>query len=163
VCPGIYTLDVSDQNGCSANASAVVNAGPATGDATILTTGPFTTSDAPVQMQSVTADGTWLTADCASCLSVGGVFDPQSAGAGTFQICHTVGNGSCQDNDCIAITVTQGCTPQNTSSNTGVCPGDSALVFGNWETAAGKYSETYTDISGCDSTCTTSRIRMRTT
>lgn len=152
LCPGTYNLQVSDQNGCQADASVIINPGVAAGDATILTTGPFTTSDAPVQMQSVMAGGTWLTMDCASCLTASGIFDPQVAGAGTFQICHTSGSGACMDNDCVNIVVTEGCSPQTTEEIVTFCAEDSVLVFGNWENEPDTYSQTFTDINGCDST-----------
>jgi|JI10StandDraft_1071094.scaffolds.fasta_scaffold03550_6 hypothetical protein len=32
-----------------------------------------------------------------------------------------------------------------------ICPGDSAFIHGNWQTAEGDYAETFTNISGCDS------------
>jgi len=154
LCPGTYTVGVVDQNGCTASASATINGGTLIGDATIAAAGPYTSSDATVQLQSATVGGTWLTADCASCLTASGVFNPQSAGIGTFQICYTVGNGACQANDCIDITVTQGCTPQSTQETFTFCAEDSVFIFGNWENTPGNYAQTFTDLSGCDSTHT---------
>gem|GEM_PF-703021 len=152
LCPGTYTVGVMDQNGCTGTGSTTITAGTANADATITTTGPFTTLSTPVQMQSVTAGGTWLTADCGTCLTASGLFNPQAAGAGTFQICHTVGAGQCADNDCVSIIVTEGCTPQETQEIVHFCAEDSVFVYGNWENMADTYSQTFTDINGCDST-----------
>lgn len=154
LCPGNYTVGIIDQNGCTATTSTTILAGTLVGDATIAAAGPYTSSDPTVQLQSATAGGTWLTADCATCLSTNGVFNPQTAGVGTFQICYTVGSGICQANDCIDITVTQGCTPQTTQETVTFCAEDSVFVFGNWEHTAGNYAQTFIDLSGCDSTHT---------
>ena len=151
LCPGNYTIAVVDDNGCSGTGNITITAGSATTDATILTTGPFSTSDPAIQLQSVTNGGTWLTADCGSCLTTSGMFNPAAAGAGTYQICHNTGSGQCADNDCISITVTQGCTPQTTQETVSFCAEDSVLVFGQWENQAGNYSQTTVDIHGCDS------------
>lgn len=152
LCPGTYTVGVIDQNGCTATGSATIAAGAAVGDATIQAAGPFTTTDPAVQLQAATAGGTWLTADCAGCLSANGLFDPAVSGEGTFQVCYTVGSGNCAANDCIDITVTQGCTPQETEEIITFCAEDSVLVFGNWENTPDTYSQTFTDVNGCDST-----------
>ena len=154
LCPGTYTVGIVDQNGCTATTSTTILAGTLIGDATIAAAGPYTSSDPTVQLQGATAGGTWLTADCATCLTANGVFNPQTAGVGTFQICYTVGSGICQANDCIDITVTEGCTPQTTQEIVTFCTEDSVLVFGNWENTPGQYAQTFTDIAGCDSTHT---------
>lgn len=36
-----------------------------------------------------------------------------------------------------------------------ICPGDSLLIHGNWQTAPGDYAETFTNIGGCDSSLIT--------
>lgn len=169
LCPGTYSVSVTDQNGCAATGSATIGVGSSGGDATIQAAGPFTTSDAPVQLQSSANGGTWVTADCTGCLSATGVFNPQASGAGSFQICHTIGSGNCMSNACITIVVTDGCTPQTTTQNLPVCAGDSVLIFGNWEHIPAVYSQTFTDIHGCDSirivvltnkTCTTDTFSL---
>ncbi|WP_343636712.1 gliding motility-associated C-terminal domain-containing protein [Fluviicola sp.] len=151
-CPGTYSVTVTDQNGCTGNASGTVGAGPAAPDATIITTGPFATTDAPVQFTATTPGGTW-TANCGTCISASGVFNPASAGAGTYQICYTVGNGGCSDQDCKSIVVT-GCTPQTTSESHSICPGDSYTFNGQTFTNAGSYPFVFTGQNGCDSTHT---------
>ncbi|MCC6460361.1 MAG: hypothetical protein IT260_07805, partial [Saprospiraceae bacterium] len=41
-----------------------------------------------------------------------------------------------------------------TTENRSVCAGDSSLIFGQWETAAGVYAQTVSALNGCDSTHT---------
>lgn len=151
-CPGIYSVTVTDQNGCTGTASGTVAAGMANPDATIQTTGPFSTSDAPIQFTAVSPGGTW-TADCGTCISASGVFSPQSAGAGTYQICYAVGGGACADQDCQTIVVT-GCTVQTTNESQSICPGQTFTFNGQTFSDAGSYPFTFTGQNGCDSTHT---------
>lgn len=152
LCPGTYSLTVTDQNGCTGNASGTVQAGAPVQDATITTTGPFSTTDAPVQFSANSQGGTW-TADCGTCISNSGMFNPASAGAGTYQVCYTVGSGACADQDCQTIVVT-GCSAQTTSETHSMCSGDSYLYNGQTLTAAGTYPVVFTGQNGCDSTHT---------
>ena len=94
VCPNNYSVTVTDQNGCTATGNATVNAGTTIQDATISTTGPFTTNDAPVQFNAASGGGTW-SADCGTCITSAGVFSPQNVTAGTYEICYTIGSGAC--------------------------------------------------------------------
>lgn len=153
LCPNNYNVTVTDNNGCSVSGNATVNEGTAIQDATITTTGPFTTNDAPVQFSAATSGGTW-TADCGTCISSGGVFNPQSVIAGTYEICYSLGSGLCASNDCQSIVVAQGCTSQSTSEDLSVCPGTVVSYNGHQYTQSGSYPLTFTDISGCDSTHT---------
>ena len=150
-CDGNYSVLVTDQNGCTATVNTIILAGPATQDASILTTGPFTTTDPTVQFQGATNGGTW-TADCGVCITPSGVFNPQTAGAGTYQICYAVGAGICAATECVSITVTEGCTPQITGEDVSICPGTSITIGGQTYTQAGEYPTTFTDVNGCDST-----------
>lgn len=153
LCPGNYSVQVTGFNGCTATNSVVISQGAAVSDATIQNAGPYTISDAPQQLSPTNSGGIW-SADCGACISSSGVFNPQTAGVGTWQICYQLGSGSCSDTKCISIVVSQGCPPQLTSENQNICPGDSLLVFGNWEFTAGNYSQSFLDVSGCDSTHT---------
>ena len=153
LCPGNYSLTITDNSGCTISVSETINAGAVTGDATITTSGPFTTTDAAIQFIGAQAGGVW-TADCGSCISQSGMFDPQIAGVGTFEICYSVGSGVCADQDCVEIIVNDGCTPQTTSENHITCPNGSISISGQVYTAPGTYSDTYIDILGCDSTHT---------
>lgn len=152
LCAGNYTVTVTDQNGCTGTASGTVSAGTTPQDATIQTTGPFSTSDAPVQFVAASTGGTW-TADCGTCISTSGVFNPQTAGAGTYQICYSIGTGACASQDCQTIVVT-GCTPQTTSESHSICPGASYTFNGQTYNAAGSYPFHFTGQNGCDSTHT---------
>ena len=152
LCPGNYSLTVTDNSGCTTTANETISAGAITGDATIITSGPFTTMDAAEQFTSVQTGGAW-TSDCGSCISSTGLFNPQIAGTGTFEICYTVGSGNCADEDCVQIIVT-GCTPQTTSESFVTCPNGSIIVNGQTYTSPGTFSESFIDQQGCDSTHT---------
>lgn len=153
LCPNNYSVTVTDFNGCSISGNATVNAGTAIQDATITTTGPFTTSDSPVQFNSVTSGGTW-SADCGTCITSSGIFSPQNVIAGSYQICYALGSGACASNDCQTIIVTQGCIAQSTSEDLSVCPGTIVSYNGQQYTQSGTYPIVFTDINGCDSTHT---------
>lgn len=153
LCAGTYSIIVTDQNGCSGTGTTTILAGPAPQDPTIQSAGPFTNSDSPIQLTSNSAGGTW-TSDCGSCLSATGVFSPQISGVGTFQICYSVGTGACLTTDCMFISVTQGCTTDQTDESATICPEGSVAIFGNQESTAGDYSMLFTNQGGCDSTHT---------
>jgi len=150
-CDGNYSLLVTDQNGCTANVNTVILAGPTVQDASIITTGPFTTSQTAVQFQAVNNGGTW-SSNCGACINSVGVFNPQLAGAGSFQICYTIGSGACLDSECATIVVTQGCQPQTTGQDVSICPGTSITIGGQTYSQPGEYPTTFTDVNGCDST-----------
>lgn len=152
ICPGTYSVTVTDQNGCSGTASGTVSAGTPIQDATIQTTGPFSTTDSPVQFVANSPGGTW-SSNCGTCISASGLFNPQTAGAGTYQICYSVGAGACASQDCQTINVT-GCTPQKTNESHTICPGDTYTFNGQNFTAAGTYPFVFTGQNGCDSTHT---------
>lgn len=152
LCPGNYTVTVTDNAGCSASNSTSISAGTAIQDATIQTTGPFATTDAPIQFVAASNGGTW-TSDCGTCISTSGVFNPATAGAGTYQICYSIGAGACASQDCQTIIVT-GCTPQTTNESQTICPGDTYTLNGQTFSDAGAYSFVFTGQNGCDSTHT---------
>ena len=151
LCPGNYTIVVTASNGCSATDVVSILSGSSAGSATINPAGPFTTIDTPQQINPLNTGGVW-SSDCGTCLSATGMFNPQIAGVGSWQICYEIGSGQCADSDCISIIVTTGCLPQTTNETVTICPEDSVLVFGSWEYLAGQYAESNIDINGCDST-----------
>ena len=153
LCPNNYSVTVTDQSGCSISGNATVNAGTTIQDATVITTGPFTTNDSPVQFTAASSGGTW-SADCGTCITSGGQFSPQNVTAGTYEICYTIGTGPCASNDCQMVTVTDNCTPQATSEDMSVCPGTIVNYNGQQYSTAGTYPVLFTDINGCDSTHT---------
>lgn len=154
LCPGTYNVVVTGSSSCPGNGTGLtvtVGTGLATGDASITPVASMTINDSPIQLVGATSGGSW-TSDCGSCLSVSGSFDPAASGVGTFQACYHVGTGICTVNDCISITVIQGCTPQTTSESKTICDGDSVLIFSSWIKFEGDYSQTFTGFNGCDST-----------
>jgi gliding motility-associated-like protein len=151
VCPGTYSLEVTTSTGCSVTQSATVVAGQVNADASIQNAGPFTVTDGPQQIIATNPGGTW-TSTCGTCLSASGAFNPQVAGEGTWQICYQLGSGTCADQECINVIVTSGCTPQIVTENLSICPGDSVVIFGNYESTSGTYSQVFIDVNGCDST-----------
>ena len=151
VCPGSYTVTVTGANGCSTIESFTITAGTAGSNAAISAAGPFTNLDAPQQIQALNGGGVW-SSTCGTCLSSNGVFNPQTAGTGSWQVCYQLGSGNCADTQCINIVVTNGCTPQTTTESLTICPGDSAFINGIWENTPGQYSAAFQDVNNCDST-----------
>ena len=151
VCPGAYTVTVTGANGCSVIETFTVTAGTQGSNASISAVGPFTNQDAAQQIQALNGGGVW-TSTCGTCLSATGIFNPQIAGTGSWQVCYALGTGNCADTQCITIIVTNGCTPQTTTESLTICPGDSAFINGNWENTPGQYSAAYLDMNQCDST-----------
>ena len=150
-CPGTYTVTVTGANGCSVIESFTISAGSLTANATISSAGPFTNLDPIYQIQALNSGGVW-SSNCGMCLSSFGLFNPQIAGVGSWEICYSLGSGNCADSQCISILVTNDCIPQIISENAIICPGDSLLVNGSWENSQGQYSATFQDINQCDST-----------
>jgi gliding motility-associated-like protein len=150
-CPGTYTVTVTGANGCSVIESFTISAGSQTANATISSAGPFTNLDPIYQIQALNSGGVW-SSNCGMCLSSFGIFNPQIAGVGSWEICYSLGSGNCADSQCISILVTNECIPQIITENTLICPGDSLLVNGSWENSQGQYSATFQDINQCDST-----------
>ncbi|KJS04312.1 MAG: hypothetical protein VR77_12160 [Flavobacteriales bacterium BRH_c54] len=63
----------------------------------------------------------------------------------------TITGGATNGCDSI-LTTTLSINPINNNNSTvTICQGDSALIHGNYETTAGMYSQTFTNINGCDS------------
>jgi len=151
VCPGSYTVTVTGANGCSVIETFTITAGTTGSNASISAAGPFTNLDASQQIQALNGGGVW-SSTCGTCLSSNGIFNPQVAGIGTWQVCYSLGSGSCADTQCITIIVTNGCTPQTTTESLTICPGDSAFINGIWENTPGQYSAAFQDVNNCDST-----------
>jgi len=151
LCPGTYTCVLTTASGCTTTQSTTIVAGQAVANASIQPAGPFTDTDAPQQISATNSGGTW-TSTCGTCISSTGMFNPQTAGVGTWQVCYALGTGACADQQCISIVVTSGCTPQIVTDNLSICPGDSVLLFGSYESSAGTFSQVFVDVNGCDST-----------
>lgn len=107
---GIYTVTVTDQNGCQAEATYVVDE-PGPIDITLTPAGPFDVTDGTQNLSATPGGGTW---DCPLCppgsLTSGGVFDPAIAGGpATWNVCYTVTIGSCDSTMCMNIQVDTSC------------------------------------------------------
>jgi len=70
-----------------------------------------------------------------------------AAGAGMYYVVATI--GVCSSSDTINVNVIP--TVYTNLADVEVCQGDSALIFGNYETVAGTYNQVLTAASGCDS------------
>lgn len=152
LCPGTYAVQVTDFNGCTQNAAAIVLAGSTGGNVSIQSAGPFDISDGAMQLTTNSTGGVW-SSNCGTCLSTTGIFSPNLAGVGTFQICYTVGAGACATVGCIDISVTS-CVPQLTIETIAICPEDTIVVFGQTVTSSGSFSQLFVNSNGCDSTHT---------
>jgi gliding motility-associated-like protein len=151
LCPGNYTVEVIGSNGCSVTETFTIQAGITNPTTAIQSAGPYLETDQTEQLLATPSGGTW-SSDCGNCISSNGIFSPQNAGVGSFNICYSVGSDNCSDQDCITIIVIEDCQPQLTSETITICPGDSILIFNDWESIAGSYSGAFIDVNGCDST-----------
>jgi gliding motility-associated-like protein len=150
LCAGNYTVTVTGSNGCSDTKQFVVTSGLSNPTATLQSAGPFTTASPVQQLVGGTIAGGAWSSNCGTCISPTGVFNPLTAGIGTWKVCYSLGSGNCADSACTLISVTA-CVPQTTTENKVICPGDSTLIFGSWKKAQGSYSKTFVNLSGCDS------------
>ncbi|MEO9533023.1 MAG: M4 family metallopeptidase [Crocinitomicaceae bacterium] len=106
--PGTHTIDYTIGGSCgdTDQIDIIIEERP---DPTVDPAGPFCRYESAYQMTATTFGGTW-SADCGSCISSSGVFDPNVAGAGVWMIYYSVG-GICSDasttavlvNDCLGI------------------------------------------------------------
>jgi len=108
---GTYTLTYTvTQSGCTGSASTTVTVNPLPNTA-ITPTGPFCTSDSPVQLNAATPGGTWT----GTGVSASGLFSPSAAGAGNHIITYTLTQGGCTGSSTTNITV-------NTTPNPSIAP-----------------------------------------
>jgi len=75
------------------------------------------------------------------------IFGNYEAAAGTYTQTFSAANG-CDSVHQIALSVLP---VFQTTEQRAICAGDSALIFGNYETAAGMYAQTFSAVNGCDS------------
>ena len=133
-------------------------------DATLLPVANVCVSEAPFSIGTVSGvtDGTWLGTGITDANN--GIFDPSVAGAGTFEIRHTI-SGKCGDWDTVLVTVEGTPDPTITPPST-VCAGSNqftltaATAGGTWggdvsasgtftPTTGGSYTATYTLTNPC--------------
>lgn len=153
LCAGTYNLVVTDVNGCIGTFSATIDPGPPVTPANATDIAPLTTVSGAQQLLASPLGGSWQ-ANCGSCISASGTFDPAISGEGIFTACYTVGSGGCLTTDCLTIIVTEGCLGDSSMFGLTICPGDSVEFAGNFLSTAGTYSDLLTDQNGCDSLVT---------
>lgn len=61
------------------------------------------------------------------------------------------GEGNCGGSGCASVTTVVYPAYSDTLSEISICEGDSALIFGNYESTAGWYTDSHTTVNGCDS------------
>lgn len=149
LCPGNYSLTVTDQNGCSNTVNTAINAGQTPPNSDFNDPGTHLISDGIVLIPS-NGMGTW-TSECGTCLSTNGVFDPSISGLGIFEVCYTTSAGICTSTTCNDITITNGCTDQQSFLNLEICEGVNVQLNGETYTQPGVYEQHFTIAGGCDS------------
>ncbi|MBL4703982.1 MAG: hypothetical protein JKY54_05645, partial [Flavobacteriales bacterium] len=90
-------------------------------DATITAAGPFCSNDSPINLSAVDPGGTWSGTGITD--PVNGIFDPATAGPGTFTITYDI-TGTCGDTDTESITVTAADDASFTFSAATYCDSD---------------------------------------
>jgi gliding motility-associated-like protein len=149
LCPGNYSLTVTDQNGCSHTVSTTINAGQTPPSSDFNDPGTHLISDGIVLIPS-NGMGTWVS-ECGTCLSPNGVFDPSISGLGTFEVCYTTSAGICTSTTCNDITITNGCTDQQSFLNLEICEGENVHLNGETYIQPGVYEQHLITAGGCDS------------
>jgi hypothetical protein len=83
----------------------------ATPDATVLTTGPFCSGDAPVLLTAATSGGTWWGTGVFPAAGGGAVFDPGAVAPGTYPVTYTLDLPGCSATATAALAVLPAPTP----------------------------------------------------
>lgn len=123
---GVFSVTVTDINGCSGSSvTTVVTVNP-NPNATINSAGPFCSDDAAVNLTSASPGGTW---SGTGIVNAGlGTFNPATAGTGTHTITYSVTVNGCTSTDTEAITVNA--NPDATINPVGdLCTGDSPITL----------------------------------
>ncbi|NBC06362.1 MAG: T9SS type B sorting domain-containing protein [Bacteroidetes bacterium] len=118
---GDYTESFTSVSGCDSLHTVTV---------TVLDTAANFATEVLCEGDSVLLFGDWVTA------------------AGTYSETYAAANG-CDSTSYVEVTVADSVLVQNQAT---ICEGDSLLIFGEYETEAGTYSQVFTAASGCDST-----------
>jgi gliding motility-associated-like protein len=156
---GTYTITYSTLNTCNSTDTMIVTVSGS--DPTISPTTPVCANASAFTMTAASAGGTWG-APCGSCISSSGLFDPSTAGAGTWPVTYTIA-GSCTAVDTEYVVVNP-VTPPVTgfSYTTPVCisdPNPTPIPVAGF-TTGGTYSSTP---GGLGLNTTTGNINLSTT
>ncbi|MFT4679930.1 MAG: gliding motility-associated-like protein [Flavobacteriales bacterium] len=100
--PGNFIVTYSYESPCATGSSIALDVFPAV-DASIGGIQELCESGSTLQLNAGNTDGEW-SAECGSCLSSTGEFDPQLSGPGSFTVSHEV-LGICSDYDDVDIVV----------------------------------------------------------
>lgn len=100
---GSYTITYGISGQCGDTATTVITVN-SQADATITPTGPYCSNDLPINLLSTDTGGVWSGIGITN--PTGGIFDPNTAGAGTHTIIYTI-SGACGDADTVDIDVIQ--------------------------------------------------------
>lgn len=142
---GVYAVTVTDNNGCTTVDSVTLNQPNTLSIALANATNPTSSSATNGSISVNVAGGTppysgfWNTNPVQTGLQA------NNLGVGSYTINVTDSNG------CTGIFSYGLCVDDTSSSSVAICQGDSALIFGNFETNGGFYYQTYQTSSGCDS------------
>ncbi len=105
---GVYTLIVTDQNGCRDSISVTIDE-PGPIDISVDPAGPYAPGDGVQILSASPPGGTW-SAECGTCINATtGAFDPLDAGPGLWEVCYTATVGPCDTIQCIEILVDTNC------------------------------------------------------
>lgn len=145
---GVYTVTVTDANGCTDTESSVLTE-PSAFSVSITATN---VSCSGTNDGSATATASGGTATYSYAWSTGSTLATITGlTAGTYSITATDANG-CTDSDQIVITASG--TTASTFDTASICNGDSILVHGVMVGQTGTYVDTITTSGGCDSVST---------
>lgn len=152
LCSGIYSYFVQNTQTCAIDSGTIeITANQTLSDASFFLIDELTLDSAPVNALPTEIGGQW-SADCGSCISSDGIFNPQISGIGTFQICYETGSGSCSEIYCDSIEVTENCQSEMITQEITLCSGDSYLFGNSFLNQGGVYTITEINSLGCDST-----------
>lgn len=142
---GQYTLNVTDANGCQLSDNLSLIAPQQLSVALNNATAPSSASAANGSIEVNVSGGTqpynylWNTSPAQTTSTA------NNLGVGNYQVTVT------DFNNCSAVFGYALCVDDTTTSTIEICQGDTASIFGNQQTVAGVYYQTYTSALGCDS------------
>ncbi len=143
---GTYSVTVTDECGFTQTDEVIVTVDPAT----IIAINDTSICGGQVLTYSLAGFDTYewrptVGIDCPTCPTVN-----ITASVDTTYTVFATTNLGCISVDTFRVTVQSSITV--TTDTIDVCAGESALIFGNFETVANTYSQTQTGANGCDST-----------
>ncbi|WP_258540970.1 T9SS type B sorting domain-containing protein [Parvicella tangerina] len=172
LCVGSYTINVTDNSGCTSSIDTLVDHSDNRPDATILTTDfDYCLNEPAFNLSAQDQGGTWTSNGAGITNTTTGLFSPVSAGVGAEQVIYSF-SGVCGDADTVEITIhdiedasfsmassiceNDGVTPLTPLNNGGIWQGTgvdgSALTFDPLISGAGTHDITYIMPGQCPDT-----------